>query len=80
MGRRAKNKQGDPTPLVDKTADKPSSKKLGKRKEVPDEEASRPVKKVKQVNGKDKLKPSKEKKSPSKKDTWDDEDWSEPEE
>ena len=33
MGRRAKNKQGDPTPIVDReTTSRPSQKKLGKRK------------------------------------------------
>ena len=71
MGRRAKNKQSDPEPITAaKSADRPSSKKLGKRKEVPDEESSRPVKKVKQVNGESKAKASKtskDKKSSSKK-------------
>ena len=62
MGRRAKNKQSDPAPLTEKSTEKTSSKKLGKRKEVPDEETSRPVKKVKQTNGESKTKTSKDKK------------------
>ena len=32
MGRRAKNKQGAPAPYADETEQKPSAKKLGKRK------------------------------------------------
>jgi ribosomal RNA methyltransferase Nop2 len=32
MGRRAKNKQGDPSPFGEPSASKPSEKKLGKRK------------------------------------------------
>lgn len=55
MGRRAKNKQGDPEPLTDVNgqAGRPSAKKLGKRKaEVEDggrESASkRPTKKLKE--------------------------------
>ena len=32
MGRRAKNKQSDPAPLADASQNKPSAKKLGKRK------------------------------------------------
>lgn len=53
MGRRAKNKQGDPRPFEDaqeKGNRKESSKKLGKRKaEAPEEDVSskRPVKKTK---------------------------------
>ena len=61
MGRRAKNKQGDPTPLAE--ANGVSAKKLGKRKAEYDGEAegtkgalsSRPTKKVKEaVKGKSK--------------------------
>ena len=59
MGRRAKNKQGDPQPLEapqqEKRDRKESSKKLGKRKaEAPEEDVSskRPVKKLKEAEGK----------------------------
>lgn len=58
MGRRAKNKQGDPRPLVEEFQDKgsgKSSKKLGKRKaEVQEEDApsKRPVKKLKESEAK----------------------------
>lgn len=55
MGRRAKNKQGDPAPLADANgfAGKPSAKKLGKRKaEAEDDVSKRPAKKVKEVEGK----------------------------
>ncbi|TFK83477.1 NOL1/NOP2/sun family putative RNA met [Polyporus arcularius HHB13444] len=48
MGRRAKNKQGDPRP-IDQAYDKPSQKKLGKRKaDEVDSGAKRPAKKVKE--------------------------------
>lgn len=51
MGRRAKNKQGDPTPLQgSKENGQLSQKKLGKRKADPEAEHSkRPTKKVKEV-------------------------------
>ncbi|KAJ3551994.1 hypothetical protein NM688_g4392 [Phlebia brevispora] len=58
MGRRAKNKQGNPEPLADSRpnaqATKPSAKKLGKRKaEVEDDghdtQSKRPAKKMKEV-------------------------------
>ncbi|KAI0082735.1 NOL1/NOP2/sun family putative RNA met [Panus rudis PR-1116 ss-1] len=51
MGRRAKNKQGDPTPIDEPSANgRQSAKKLGKRKaEVEDESSSRrPVKKARE--------------------------------
>ncbi|VDB82742.1 unnamed protein product [Peniophora sp. CBMAI 1063] len=50
MGRRAKNKQGDPAPLVDKNAPRESAKKLGKRKADPEAtpESKRPAKKAKE--------------------------------
>lgn len=48
MGRRAKNKQAAPVPFVEVKAssEKPSAKKLGKRKQSPEQE-NRPLKKVK---------------------------------
>lgn len=55
MGRRAKNKQGDPAPLaeVNGQAGRPSAKKLGKRKAEFQDDArealsKRPVKKIKE--------------------------------
>ncbi|KAA1474912.1 NOL1/NOP2/sun family putative RNA met [Dentipellis sp. KUC8613] len=52
MGRRAKNKQGDPTPIESRETTKPSQKKLGKRKAEPEaDESKRPAKKVKEVVG-----------------------------
>ena len=56
MGRRAKNKQGPPAPLVEKknVQEIPSAKKLGKRKQEPETE-NRPTKKVK---AKENAKPS----------------------
>ncbi|TBU65681.1 NOL1/NOP2/sun family RNA met [Dichomitus squalens] len=51
MGRRAKNKQGDPSPLaeVKENAGRPSQKKLGKRKaDDVDSANKRPAKKVKE--------------------------------
>jgi ribosomal RNA methyltransferase Nop2 len=49
MGRRWKNRQGDPEPLAD--PQQPGPKKLGKRK--PDhEDDGRPAKKVKEAAGK----------------------------
>lgn len=55
MGRRAKNKQGDPAPLaeVNGQAGRPSAKKLGKRKAEFEDDArgalsKRPVKKIKE--------------------------------
>ena len=51
MGRRAKNKQGDPEPFADANgaAARPSAKKLGKRKaEREDAVSKRPVKKMKE--------------------------------
>ncbi|KAI0748264.1 NOL1/NOP2/sun family RNA met [Daedaleopsis nitida] len=51
MGRRAKNKQGDPAPLaqVQDNAGRPSQKKLGKRKaDEVDSGSKRPAKKVKE--------------------------------
>lgn len=52
MGRRAKNKQGDPKPLQEDASNKPSQKKLGKRKadssDRKDSVSKRPAKKVKQ--------------------------------
>jgi 25S rRNA (cytosine2870-C5)-methyltransferase len=51
MGRRAKNKQGDPVPIRDakENAGRLSPKKLGKRKaeDVDSKDSSRPVKKAK---------------------------------
>lgn len=59
MGRRAKNKQGDPSPLTEVTADNGASgrlseKKLGKRKADVEEDVltKRPSKKVKETEGK----------------------------
>ena len=57
MGRRAKNKQGDPPPLVEvqaNAAPRPSAKKLGKRKADPEDHAStkRPTKKTRESQGK----------------------------
>ncbi|KAI0636833.1 NOL1/NOP2/sun family-domain-containing protein [Trametes polyzona] len=55
MGRRAKNKQGDPTPLheVRENAGKPSQKKLGKRKaEEVEAPSKRPAKKARESEGK----------------------------
>lgn len=59
MGRRAKNKQGDPAPIRDakENAGRLSPKKLGKRKadaqtEVEAKESSRPAKKAKGVDSK----------------------------
>lgn len=50
MGRRAKNKQGDPAPLRDPSDPKPSYKKPGKRKADDDAPpAKRPAKKVKEA-------------------------------
>lgn len=51
MGRRAKNKQGDPAPLVpvQENAGRPSQKKLGKRKaDDVDSSSKRPAKKAKE--------------------------------
>ncbi|KAI0362260.1 NOL1/NOP2/sun family RNA met [Trametes cingulata] len=55
MGRRAKNKQGDPAPLLDlqENAGRPSQKKLGKRKADEVEAPSkRPAKKARESDGK----------------------------
>lgn len=58
MGRRAKNKQGDPRPLnefQEKRDRRDSSKKLGKRKAETTEEdvtSKRPAKKLKETEGK----------------------------
>jgi ribosomal RNA methyltransferase Nop2 len=59
MGRRAKNKQGDPVPIRDakKNAGRLSPKKLGKRKadgrtDVDSKESSRPTKKAKGIDAK----------------------------
>ena len=76
MGGRRKTKQGNPAPLVDSS--KPPSKKLGKRKEAPEDEVLRSPKKVKEsingkknekrndtpkdLNGKDEVPPSRSKK------------------
>ena len=52
MGRRAKNKQGDPSPLIEvqESAGRPSQKKLGKRKADEVETGSkRPAKKAKET-------------------------------
>lgn len=48
MGRRAKNKQAAPVPFIEVKAssEKTSAKKLGKRKQSPEQE-NRPLKKVK---------------------------------
>ena len=54
MGRRAKNKQGDPQPFaqVQENAERPSQKKLGKRKaEEVDAPTKRPAKKAKDAEG-----------------------------
>lgn len=60
MGRRAKNKQGAPTPFIEVSAEGPSPKKLGKRKEVPEgDEQKRSVKKAKQATGKGEAKKTK---------------------
>ena len=53
MGRRAKNKQSDPTPLADASQNKPSAKKLGKRKADAENDeretlSKRPVKKARE--------------------------------
>ena len=54
MGRRAKNKQGDPSPLleVQENAGRPSQKKLGKRKADDVETTKRPAKKARESEGK----------------------------
>ncbi|KAI8998510.1 NOL1/NOP2/sun family-domain-containing protein [Trametes punicea] len=55
MGRRAKNKQGDPTPLaeVQENTGRPSQKKLGKRKaDDVDSTSKRPAKKAREGEGK----------------------------
>ena len=49
MGRRAKNKQGAPTPYVDETEQKPSAKKLGKRKAEDEGVGKGDVKKAKKA-------------------------------
>jgi len=66
MGRRAKNKQGDPASLdTSKENSKPPQKKLGKRKAEPEaDEGRRPSKKAKETEGTNKkaksiLKPGK---------------------
>ena len=56
MGRRARNKQGDPAPLIEVPANapqRPSAKKLGKRKADTEEDGftKRPTKKSKEVKG-----------------------------
>ncbi|KAL7283507.1 hypothetical protein ACG7TL_002940 [Trametes sanguinea] len=55
MGRRAKNKQGDPSPIVDaqENGGRPSQKKLGKRKaDDVETTAKRPAKKPRESEGK----------------------------
>ncbi|KAI9065140.1 NOL1/NOP2/sun family putative RNA met [Trametes sanguinea] len=55
MGRRAKNKQGDPSPLLDaqENGSRPSQKKLGKRKaDDVETTAKRPAKKPRESEGK----------------------------
>lgn len=57
MGRRAKNKQGDPEPFAEVSANgdaRPSAKKLGKRKavDVQDDSSKRPAKKFKDAPSK----------------------------
>ncbi|KAI0035702.1 NOL1/NOP2/sun family RNA met [Vararia minispora EC-137] len=50
MGRRAKNKQGDPAPLVESNGIAPSApKKHGKRKADTDAQSKRPAKKLKEA-------------------------------
>lgn len=49
MGRRAKNKQGAPTPYVDEAEQKPSAKKLGKRKAEDEGVGKGDVKKAKKA-------------------------------
>ena len=61
MGRRAKNKQSDPEPfsVVQENAERPSQKKLGKRKaEEVETPAKRPLKKAKDDDGRP-MKPAK---------------------
>ena len=82
MGRRAKNKQGDPAPLVDKNAprERESAKKLGKRKADPEAapESKRPAKKAKESASGAKVKASKGKavkgkgQAKDKGESWDD--------
>ncbi|KAI0318653.1 NOL1/NOP2/sun family-domain-containing protein [Amylostereum chailletii] len=83
MGRRAKNKQGAPAPLVDKAeTSKPSQKKLGKRKAEPEaDQSKRPTKKIKDAgtlrhDKNEKVKKSSDQKSAkvkvAKADLWDD--------
>jgi ribosomal RNA methyltransferase Nop2 len=55
MGRRAKNKQAAPIPFSEArdNGNRPSPKKLGKRKaEAEDTESNRPVKKAKEIESK----------------------------
>lgn len=73
MGRRAKNKQGDPTPLVDANAQgaRPSAKKLGKRKADAEDDArevvsKRPAKKMKEDVKKGEKKGTAKKQAPKK--------------
>ena len=63
MGRRAKNKQAAPAPFIEVKAslDKPSAKKLGKRKQSPEQE-NRPAKKVKAKSSSKSLKDDKKRK------------------
>ncbi|KAH8117345.1 NOL1/NOP2/sun family RNA met [Phellopilus nigrolimitatus] len=66
MGRRAKNKQSAPTPLTEKNnGDRPSYKKLGKRKQSPEQE-NRPAKKVKAKEAPKSLSNSKDRKAKGK--------------
>lgn len=53
MGRRAKNKQGDPAPIGDRE-NRPSQKKLGKRKadDVAEAPSKRPAKKARESDAK----------------------------
>ena len=52
MGRRAKNKQGDPEPFAEVQENRPSQKKLGKRKaDEVDAPAKRPAKKARDIDG-----------------------------
>lgn len=76
MGRRAKNKQAAPVPFIEVKAspEKPSAKKLGKRKQAPEQE-NRPLKKVKaKSSSKDDAKSKKSSKRETKKAEDEDED------
>lgn len=66
MGRRAKNKQGDPAPFseVQENAGRPSQKKLDKRKaDEVDSSSKRPTKKAKEID----IRPGKSARSPAPK-------------